>query len=383
MMQSEKALAQVADAEPDALAAHMVWQDRESRLLRTAKFDEPLPRVFRLCAKGTGGETGEIEDLAKKIFFHHYPFNAERRAKMIEEGGDVMFYVVYLLRSVGLSITDLFSSKEFLNAALIFLRTEYHPERPLDEQEEIFSEVTTLLSAAASKLGEYLIPRSFRLNSFPLNAGDRPVISEMLVPLCTWLSTLAVLLNSDLAEMMEVVIAKLEKRYPNGFTVEDSMARRDQAPAPGSVNLFFDELPKKFSHIRADSPLGKARELIGGWLLKLLEHNPPLTVVYQDQIDRAAIKILGTDQENARLKMELESEIGLSQRLREEFAVRLSSAQAFYAGQICPLCKAGVPFSAEEPHFHTPDPKRRKHKLVRGCEARAIWETKPQENTKQ
>lgn len=45
------------------------------------------------AALGLSGEGGEISDHVKKILYHEQPLDAVRRAKMIKEIGDALWYV--------------------------------------------------------------------------------------------------------------------------------------------------------------------------------------------------------------------------------------------------------------------------------------------------
>ena len=52
---------------------------------------------------GLNGEVGEITDLVKKIKFYPQDKRAEREEKIIDEVGDVLFYLTYLMNSYGLT----------------------------------------------------------------------------------------------------------------------------------------------------------------------------------------------------------------------------------------------------------------------------------------
>lgn len=68
-----------------------------------------------LCALGIGGEGGEVEDILKKHVFHGKPLDSVR---LLEEIGDVLWYVDRLLWLMGHTLHDAMS----INAAKILAR---------------------------------------------------------------------------------------------------------------------------------------------------------------------------------------------------------------------------------------------------------------------
>lgn len=58
---------------------------------------------------GLAGETGEIADLAKKLFFHDHPLDQKMLDKFRDEAGDVLWYVALLCTAFGWSLEDVMS----------------------------------------------------------------------------------------------------------------------------------------------------------------------------------------------------------------------------------------------------------------------------------
>ena len=67
---------------------------------RTMKFDDD---VVLHCCMGMAGETGEVIDLIKKSVFYKKELDKD---KVLEELGDVMFYIVNLATSLNISMSD-------------------------------------------------------------------------------------------------------------------------------------------------------------------------------------------------------------------------------------------------------------------------------------
>ena len=55
---------------------------------------------------GIAGEAGEISDHWKKIKFHGKSWNAENKAKMCSELGDIFWYLLHACECVGMSFED-------------------------------------------------------------------------------------------------------------------------------------------------------------------------------------------------------------------------------------------------------------------------------------
>lgn len=80
----------------------MNFKEYEKEMQRTAgefiKLDE---NGLALGAMGISGEAGEVTDYIKKVLFHNHELSEN---KLIEELGDVLWYVAYLSKVIG---TDL------------------------------------------------------------------------------------------------------------------------------------------------------------------------------------------------------------------------------------------------------------------------------------
>jgi NTP pyrophosphatase (non-canonical NTP hydrolase) len=186
------------------------YNDLQKQMLRTAKFDEPLDRALGLCGLGLSGEAGEIADLIKKVYYHGKPFDRE---KLIEEGGDLAWYVSYLAYTLGWGLAD-----------LIDPGFSYNTFNNLSETQR-FTRLGGLLTSRAGRITEQL---DFLVFEAPEHIQfEKPILQGNLASLLGWLEALAIILDSSLVEMCQVNITKLNKRYPNGFSTADSIARVD------------------------------------------------------------------------------------------------------------------------------------------------------------
>jgi NTP pyrophosphatase (non-canonical NTP hydrolase) len=65
-----------------------------------------LMRELSLVGLGVAGEAGEVADLCKKIVHHRYPLDEDRRAKLIAELGDVLWYISHGASVLGVTLED-------------------------------------------------------------------------------------------------------------------------------------------------------------------------------------------------------------------------------------------------------------------------------------
>ncbi len=64
------------------------------------------PARLSLAGMGIAGEAGEVCDLLKKIVHHGRPLDEAARAKLIEEAGDVLWYVALLADELNATLDD-------------------------------------------------------------------------------------------------------------------------------------------------------------------------------------------------------------------------------------------------------------------------------------
>lgn len=72
--------------------------DYQLQAARTADRKQPFPAALTVCGLGVTGEAGELADRIKKIVFHGHPIDRE---KLLEEAGDVLWYLAFLATVLG------------------------------------------------------------------------------------------------------------------------------------------------------------------------------------------------------------------------------------------------------------------------------------------
>lgn len=65
-----------------------------------------LLRNLALAGMGLTGEAGEVCDLLKKVVFHGKPLDADVRAKLLLEMGDVLWYLAHAATTLGVTLDD-------------------------------------------------------------------------------------------------------------------------------------------------------------------------------------------------------------------------------------------------------------------------------------
>jgi NTP pyrophosphatase (non-canonical NTP hydrolase) len=66
--------------------------------------DSPRDRLI-LAGLGVAGEAGELADHIKKLTFHGHAVDQAAIDKLIDEGGDVLWYLGHLARALGVPLS--------------------------------------------------------------------------------------------------------------------------------------------------------------------------------------------------------------------------------------------------------------------------------------
>ena len=171
-------------------------------------------RVKNGCM-GLIGESGEIVDLLKKHMFQSKADTPFPKEKIINEMGDVLWYVAETVSGMGLDLrTALDSSDEYVFREPITLE-----------------ECSVLLCSVATSA--YV--RCYVDKHYEIAAQEICYIYATLLEMCKKIDT-------TIDEVATTNIEKLKKRYPDGFDPERSMNwpeyRRKEDDESKSVYLF-------------------------------------------------------------------------------------------------------------------------------------------------
>jgi hypothetical protein len=143
---------------------------------------------------GLVGEAGEIVELAR--------YRVSESAKFREETGDALWYVAALCTKLDLALPEIWP---------------YPAPRPQESPDQI--NVSIGLVIAACKLADVAKKAVFHQHGI-----DKAKFKAMLQVILHHI----VELYPDMSEIMEDNINKLLKRYPSGYTSEDSIERADK-----------------------------------------------------------------------------------------------------------------------------------------------------------
>lgn len=79
--------------------------DTEKLIQRMRELGINFAKMDTACS-GIAGEAGEINDLWKKIKYHGKPWNEENRQKMIDECGDMYWYLSHLMECLDVTVEE-------------------------------------------------------------------------------------------------------------------------------------------------------------------------------------------------------------------------------------------------------------------------------------
>ena len=81
----------------------MTFSEYQEKQMRTAPVGMDAEKLMLNAALGLSGESGEVADLLKKVFFQGHSFSPE---KYKEELGDVLWYLSLAAYAAGLNLDE-------------------------------------------------------------------------------------------------------------------------------------------------------------------------------------------------------------------------------------------------------------------------------------
>jgi NTP pyrophosphatase (non-canonical NTP hydrolase) len=177
--------------------------------VRTEKVLPTMNRLVHGCM-GLITEIGEVTTELKRMAIYGKPLDAERKANLLEEVGDVMWYIAIILDALGADLT-------YMDLA---------PKMDMpDEQEGKYESLALVLGMHCGMV-------CYTTQSFIVeNTVDNEQIPHYLASLAMLINAvyvLALFCDSTLEQAMEDNIAKLRVRFPNAYTNEAAEARADK-----------------------------------------------------------------------------------------------------------------------------------------------------------
>lgn len=165
----------------------------EEYIAESERFEIPYlsveEKIFN-AQLGMVGEVGELVDLLKKVWHHEHPLNKEH---VLKECGDILWYLTEYLRQTGMR-----PSKNVLEGEIIC-------------SNEFRTNLKTCVGGA------------FNFMCKPISAYNSQIADKFI-----WgIAGIASGFGYSLSDVMEANIAKLSARYPEGFTPEASMNRKE------------------------------------------------------------------------------------------------------------------------------------------------------------
>lgn len=181
-------------------------------LRKTRKSDNPTLQLQNWIV-GAFGEVGEIIDLLKKHKFHGHPLDTE---KLKLELGDTLFYVTATLVDCGYDGLEALVGGD---PALYTRQTGLSMISAGRHQRDLFY--------WATQAGQYVARNLEQLNQklygdLPLDKHQIMVNCRQIVKLIT---SMGICIECTLPEILLANEQKLNKRYKEGFTVDESKNR--------------------------------------------------------------------------------------------------------------------------------------------------------------
>lgn len=156
---------------------------------------------------GLIGESGEIVDLIKKHRFQSTDDTPLPKSKLIEEIGDVLWYIAETLTGLGLTMEEVLAGR-----------------KPTYSIFHVYAEEMGKSLETAAALTANFATRCYIVRNFDQNIV---LLKTCLYDTYCALTMLAELIGSTIGQAAQNNIEKLRKRYPDGFDPERSMNRAE------------------------------------------------------------------------------------------------------------------------------------------------------------
>lgn len=170
-------------------------------------------------AMGLGGESAEVLTLVDNKIFFDKEINKDALTK---ELGDLMWYTARCAEGVGFKLSYLLDSKTFDEyQSSLDMEVDY-PIMKLNENNALMH-YSILLSVGAGDISDH-----FKKVVFQGHQMDFVLIKNKLESILRCIGIIAYLNKIQFSEVTNKNVEKLRKRYPNGFSVEDSVNRKEK-----------------------------------------------------------------------------------------------------------------------------------------------------------
>lgn len=114
--------------------------------MRTAPYGTSLRDELVVCGLGLTGEAGEVADHIKKVLFHGHPLDDVAKAKLVEELGDVLWYIARGALALGVTMDEIASGNVDKLAARY--PEGFSPERSMNRAITPYNDMTDAIAYA-------------------------------------------------------------------------------------------------------------------------------------------------------------------------------------------------------------------------------------------
>jgi NTP pyrophosphatase (non-canonical NTP hydrolase) len=183
--------------------------------------EKPLPTLDRLIhgCLGLITEIGEVTTEVKRMEIYGKPLDAERKAHIMEEIGDVMWYVAIILATLEIPLQDLRITAE---------------TKPPETYEGMFAATAIMFADRCGRI--CAVVQEIHMNMEHTNPKDVLHMITSLELIMVGLGIMAKACDSSLSEAMADNITKLQIRYPEKYTNELAEGRADKQGADARVS---------------------------------------------------------------------------------------------------------------------------------------------------
>lgn len=199
--------------------ATLTFDDYQTATRSTAQNNKGRTKHERTrhLALGLAGETGEISDLIKKVYYHGRPMALEHLAS---ELGDSLWYLTQIADVSGLRIGETTEGYDAFDDFQEQIMAESKPQM-YDSTEDNVVYLTMSISIASAQ-----IIHAIRDGDFHDEIHDNGELSSLISTTLSAFALLAGLHDLKMSNIARLNLEKLSRRYPRGFDAESERQRQ-------------------------------------------------------------------------------------------------------------------------------------------------------------
>lgn len=177
---------------------------------------ENKEKGLNCAAMGMCGESGELSEAIIDIVSRSGDPSEDHKGNLKKESGDVLWYIAHACNVMGWAMIDDFSFDEMQNSDIAKI-SDYN-----------IANLTTAAIELSASCGSFIdVVKKIQHHRIDMTKDLESKMKVMAVRSVMILARISNIMYWNFSDVANANIEKLRKRYPSGFTTEDSLKRAD------------------------------------------------------------------------------------------------------------------------------------------------------------